>query len=156
MSWTKESLIIPKLTARTNFEAIEILARLLYERGYVLETFVEAVLERERVFATGLPTPEIQVAIPHADIEHVIHQAIAVGVLDEPVEFREMGNPDRTVNVRIICMLAVKKSETLVSLLQNLMGIFQNAEILHSIIEATDAAQIAAIFNNRLPLNQES
>lgn len=156
MVWTQASLIVPHLKVRNCTEAIQTLGDLLFDGGYVRETFVEAVLEREKIFATGLPTAEIQVAIPHADIEHVIRPAIAIGVLDEAVEFGEMGNPDETVNVNIVCMLAVSKSETLVSLLKNLVGIFQNADVLHQIIDAKDAVKIAAIFNDRLPVKEEA
>ena len=132
------------------------LGMLLHEGGYVRDTFVDAVLEREKKFATGLPTPTIQVAIPHADVEHVLRPAIAIGVLEETVPFGEMGNPEATVPVKIVCMLAVTESETLVSLLQNLVAIFQNVELLTQIVKAADAAQIAAIFNDRLPSEQEA
>jgi len=149
MGWTDESLIIPHLQAGSDAEAITTLGNLLYQKGYVRDTFVAAVLERERTFATGLPTPEIQVAIPHADVEHVIRPAIAIGVLDEPVKFGEMGDPDGTVNVRIVCMLAVTQSEALVSLLKNLVSLLQNPDILRRVVEA-DATEIAAIFNEQL------
>ncbi len=149
--WTHENLIVPQLEASTSDAAIEILGELLEHQGYVRDTFISAVKEREKVFATGLPTPGIQVAIPHADIEHIIRPAIAIGVATEPIEFGEMGNPDRTVGAQIICMLAVTESETLVSLLQNLVGIFQDPDVLQQIIEAPSATEIAKLFNDRLP-----
>lgn len=156
MDWTHENLIVPHLRARSAAEAITVLAELLRSQGYVRDTFPSAVLEREKTFATGLPTPEIQVAIPHADIEHVIRPSIAVGVLDEPVEFGEMGNPDATVSARIVCMLAVTQSETLVSLLKNLVGVLQSPEMLRRIVGAGRAAEIAAIFNSQLPALEEA
>jgi len=70
--------------------------------------------------------------------------------LDEPVEFGEMGNPDGKVNVRIACMLAVTQSEALISLLRHLAEMFQNPDTLQRIVEAADAAEVAAIFNNQL------
>lgn len=155
MTWTQEALIITPLQAENSTEAIQILGERLHLGGFVKDTFVKAVLEREKTFATGLPTPKIQVAIPHADIEHVLRSALAIGVLEEPVPFGEMGNPNSVVDVKIVCMLAVTQSETLVSLLQQLVGIFQDVEVLKSIVEAADAAEIASIFNNRLPTNQE-
>ena len=114
MPWTDESLIVPHLEARDAADAIRALGTLLYHQGYVRDTFVEAVLEREKSFPTGLPTAEIQVAIPHADVEHVVKPGIAIGILEEPVEFGEMGSEDQKVRVKIICMLAVRQSETLV------------------------------------------
>ena len=149
--WTHENVIIPKLQASTSDAAIEKLGELLENQGYVRDTFINAVKEREKVFSTGLPTPGIQVAIPHADIEHIIQPAIAIGVAETPIEFGEMGNPDSTVGARIICMLAVTESETLVSLLQNLVGIFQDPDVLQQIVEAPSATDIAKLFNDRLP-----
>jgi PTS system galactitol-specific IIA component len=150
-TWTNEQIIIPDLNGKTSSEVIKELGSLLQENGYVRETFVDAVLEREKIFATGLPTPGIQVAIPHADIVHVIQPAIAIGVSQAPIEFGEMGNPEGVVNAQIICMLAVTESETLVSLLQSLVGVFQDQSILQSILQASDKREIASIFNTRLP-----
>ncbi|MEE9513853.1 MAG: PTS sugar transporter subunit IIA [Anaerolineales bacterium] len=156
MHWVNEDLIIKPLEASSSEDAIRILGARLFESGYVRDTYVDAVLEREKVFATGLPTPEIQVAIPHTDIEHVIRPAIAVGVLQDTVEFVEMGNPDGIVNVSIVCMLAVNQSDSLVSLLQNLVGIFQDPAVLHQIVDAGDISEIDALFNDRLPPYQEA
>jgi PTS system galactitol-specific IIA component len=150
MGWTDESLIIPHLQVKSSVEAIAILGNLLHQKGYVRDTFVAAVLEREKTFATGLPMPEIQVAIPHADVEHVIRPAIAIGVLDEPVEFGEMGDPGSTLQVRIVLMLAVTQSEALVSLLKSLVEMLQSPDLLRRVI-AADAAEIAAMVNHQLP-----
>jgi PTS system galactitol-specific IIA component len=155
MSWTQPELIQVNLEVKDSAEVIRILGGLLYEHGLVHDTFIEAVLEREKVFATGLPTPEIQVAIPHADVEHVKRSAIAVGVLADPVSFGEMGNPDGTVNVQIVCCLAVKESESLVSLLQNLVGVFQDAPFLRQILAQGNAEDVADLLNQRLPAYQE-
>lgn len=155
MEWTHDYLVIPRLQANCDAEAIAVLAALLYRHGYVRDTFEQAVLEREKTFATGLPTPEIQVAIPHADVEHVIRPAIAIGVMDQPVAFGEMGDAENTVAVRIVCMLAVSQSEVLVSLLRNLVGILQNPVLLRQIVELETAGEIADTFNRHLSNLQE-
>ena len=155
MDWASASLVIPQLTAEDSTQVIEQLGKLLLDQGYVRDTFIPAVIEREKVFATGLPTPEIQVAIPHADVEHVLRSAIAVGVLSETVEFGEMGNPEGKVQVSIVCMLAVKESDSLVLLLQNLVGILQDPALLRRVLETTDCETIASLFNARLPTYQE-
>lgn len=155
MTWTEEALVISPMTARDSTDAIKQLGNRLLEQGYVLDSFIDAVIEREQVFATGLPTPEIQVAIPHTDPEHVNKTAIAIGVLPEPVQFVEMGNPGATVEVNIVCVLAVKEADFLVSLLQELVAIFQNPDLLRRIVNASSAGEVARIFNQRLPEFQE-
>ncbi|MEJ2012685.1 MAG: PTS sugar transporter subunit IIA [Anaerolineales bacterium] len=156
MGWTSPALIEPWLQAADSSQVIRALGGLLLDQGYVRDTFIQAVLDREKVFATGLPTPVIQVAIPHADVEHVLQSAIAVASLRHPVEFGEMGNPEGTVQARIVFMLAVKESDSLVSLLQNLVGIFQDADFLKRILESQDRTTIAELFNARLPSFQEA
>jgi PTS system galactitol-specific IIA component len=126
-----------------------------YDQDCVHDTFIEAVIAREKIFATGLPTPEIQVAIPHADVEHVKRSAIAVGLLRSPVPFGEMGNPDGTVQVQLVCCLAVKESESLVSLLQDLVGIFQDTAFLRQLLKQENAEVVANLINGRLPVYQE-
>ena len=62
-------------------EAMMKLASLLKNGGFVKESFEKAVLDREKIFPTGLPTKPIGVAIPHTDAEHVNKGAMAVGIL---------------------------------------------------------------------------
>lgn len=155
MSWTTPDLVQIRLEAADSEAVIRSLGGLLHANGYVHDSFVNAVLEREKVFATGLPTPEIQVAIPHADVEHVKRSAIAVGLLANPVTFGEMGSVDGTVDVQIACCLAVKESESLVLLLQNLVGIFQDTGFLRQLLAAQSAEEVADRLNARLPAYQE-
>jgi PTS system galactitol-specific IIA component len=155
MSWTQPDLVQINLQADDSSAVIRALGGLLLAQEFVHDTFIDAVLEREKIFATGLPTPEIQVAIPHADVEHVKRASIAVGVLAAPVAFGEMGNPDGTVDVRIACCLAVKESDSLVLLLQNLVGIFQDTDFLRQILAQDKAEDVADLFNARLPAYQE-
>jgi PTS system galactitol-specific IIA component len=155
MTWIKPELVLVDLHSENSKQVIEALGGLLFEQGYVKRSFIEAVIERESIFATGLPTQDIQVAIPHADVEHVKKSAIAVGLLQDPVSFGEMGNPDGTVGVQIACCLAVKESDSLVSLLQNLVGIFQDTDFLKELLDQTQAESVANLMNNRLPAYQE-
>ena len=100
--WVRADLVIAPMQAKSAAEAIAQLAACLQAGGFVKASWAQATIEREKTFATGLPTPEVGVAIPHTDIEHVLQQAIAVGILAEPVLFGEMGNPESTVPVRLV------------------------------------------------------
>lgn len=143
-------MVIVPMQAKSAADAIIQLGSRLQAGGFVKDTWIQAALEREITFATGLPTPEIGVAIPHADVEHVLQQAIAVGVLEGPVEFGEMGNPDGTVPVRIVCALAVAHSKLLVTLLQQLVEMFQSPGVLSQIAEAKSPAQIVGMFDHHV------
>lgn len=118
-------LVLMDIDASTDQEAIEILAKHLYDKGIVKESYIEAVLEREKVFSTGLAFEEMGIAIPHTDSIHVNKQAIAVGILKNPVEFCHMGMPEVPVKVEMMFMMAIKKPESQVDFLGKMMDIFQ-------------------------------
>ncbi len=156
MKWTTESLIVTNMKAQSSEAAIKELAGILLQQGYVHESFEGAVLAREAVYPTGLPTPDFKVAIPHTDPEHVIRPAMAFGILADPVEFQEMGNPDSTLKIDLICMLAITRADAMVDLLGELIGIFQNSEFMRSICTSSDPEKIAWLINSRLPEMEEA
>lgn len=121
--------------------AIRALGSRLRECGHVAETFVDAVLDRERTFPTGLPT-RIPVAIPHTDATHCYKPGIAVGVLRHPVEFGEMGNPHGTVGVRAVFLLSIPDPSQQVDCLRALVEAFQDPHFLPALVgsRTTDEA----------------
>ncbi|MDY0404629.1 PTS sugar transporter subunit IIA [Virgibacillus sp. 179-BFC.A HS] len=92
-----ESIIFLDLQEKTKEDVLSVMGGKLYEKGLVKATFIDAIIAREREFATGLPTKGVSVAIPHTDIEHVNQKTISVGILKEPVAFGVMGGgPEET------------------------------------------------------------
>ena len=82
-----EELVLLDVEARDNLDLLRQAAQRLYEQGYVKESYADAVVAREKVFATGLPTVMGGVAIPHTDVEHVNAPAVCIARLKEPVDF---------------------------------------------------------------------
>ncbi|MDI3481274.1 MAG: galactitol system component [Tepidanaerobacteraceae bacterium] len=136
-------------------EIIKKLASLLISKGYAKESYLEAILEREKVFPTGLPTEGVGVAIPHADIKHVIKPAIAVAILKNPVQFNVMGNPEEKVNVKIIFMLAITDPNVQLELLQDLMEVFQNKELLLKLSVSKDVDTVLRLMTAKDDDNAE-
>jgi len=132
-------------------EAINKLASLLEAGGYVKTSFHQAVVDREKVFPTGLPTRPVGIAIPHTDAEHVKSGAIAVGILKEPVIFSEMGNPDSSVEVFIITMLAISEPDMLIPFLSKLAKTFQNTDFLLGLKSATTIEEVLQLYRQVLP-----
>ena len=134
------NLVMLNIEANTQTEALEKLAGRLFEVGYVKETYAKAILEREKVFPTGLPTEGYGVAIPHTDVEHVIKPAIALGILQKPVKFNLMGDvdPNNQVDVQIMFMLAIKEPHMQLKLLQDIMEIIQDSKLLNKMVKAKD------------------
>lgn len=130
--------------------AIRLLAALLERGGYVKDSFQEAVLERERTFPTGLPTGEINVAIPHADSVHVLQSAIAVGVLAKPVEFQQMGDPEVLLDVDIVMVLAIHDPKAVVPFLQKACTVFQDQRLLADLKASTQPQVVVELLRTRL------
>lgn len=149
MNWVYEKFVITDLESSSAQEAISFLSRSLHQAGYVKDTFEEAVLKREEEYPTGLPTAGIGVAIPHTDADHVLKPTIAVGVLKKPVIFKEMGYPDSTVNVKLICVLALEKGGY-VELLSKLVESIQDRTFLLQVCTEQDRSKIAMLFNDKL------
>lgn len=139
------NLIKINMEALNRNEVLKKIAKLLVESGNVKESYVEALLEREKNYPTGLPTESVGVAIPHADTEHVIKPAIAIAVLKEPIEFKAMSNPNEEVKVKIVFMLAIKDPDEQIKLLQSLIEIFQDKELLLKIASAESAQDLITL-----------
>ncbi len=135
------SLAVVGLAAENADEAIRALGDKLLAHGYVDDQYVDAVLRRERAFATGLPTA-IPVALPHTDANHCRRSALAVGVLKSPVEFQEMGNPTGTLSVRVVFLLALADHKDQVSWLQRFMRGLRDHDFLERLSRATSEQEV--------------
>lgn len=126
-------------------DVIRLLCQLLLLNGYVEASYEESVLKREEEHPTGLPTLPYQVAIPHADSVGVHHTGLAVAVLKRPVRFRNMGDPERFTEARIVFLIAVAEAEKQVAMLQWLCTALQDQEMVRSLASATDAHSVVQV-----------
>lgn len=149
----KNELILLDVKAENQFELLEKVADNLYQLGYVKKSYKNAVIEREKIFATGLPTLMGGVAIPHTDIQHVEKPAISIARLEKPVKFIIMGDDSATVDVDLIFMLAMKEEHAQLELLQSLMGILQDEKALGFIKKATNQDDIRVFVSEKLKMN---
>lgn len=131
---TDKHYLAVSLSGSDDKEVLGKMAEAMFQEGYVTEGFHDAIIQREENFPTGLPTGlptgEINVAIPHTDPEYVKKPAICLGVLDQPVEFCVMGMEGEKTSVSLLFMLAIKKKEDQLGLLQKLIEACQDQEVL--------------------------
>lgn len=146
----EEDLVLLDVVAKDKFDLLSQVADRLFEKGYVKSSYKDAVIAREKIFATGLPTALGGVAIPHTDVEHVVSPAICMARLASPVDFVIMGDDKETVSVDFVFMLAMKEAHAQIELLQNLMGILQDEEALRFVKMEKSAEKIAAFVKERL------
>ena len=117
--------------------ALRVLAEAAVEQGYAEPSFVDAVLDREQTFPTGLPLP-LPTAIPHADAAHVRRPGLAALVPRKALPFGEMGRPGATVEVRLVLMLLVTRPQEQVTVLSRLLTVLQSADLEDRLLGGLD------------------
>jgi PTS system galactitol-specific IIA component len=143
-------LIFLNLVADDSTTLLKQMSKKLIEKGFVKDSFEEAVIEREKIYPTGLPTPGVMVALPHTDSKHVLESKIAIANLKKPVLFKEMGNGVRDVPVELVFMLAIHHPKQQIEVLKKLMSIFSNQEILMLIKEAKNTSEVIDILEEQI------
>ena len=145
-----EELVVVQMPAATMPEVIEWLGGVLVEHGYVRPSFIEAAIQPGSNCPTGLPTPGLGTAIPHAGVEHTLKPGIAIATLAQPVSFGELGDPESFVDVSMVFMLSVTEPAAQVYLLRSLVSIYREEAALRRLYAATDPAIIASEVNAAL------
>ena len=135
-------LIIKDVDAKDSEDAIRQVAQPFIQNGFVKDSYVDAVVEREKVFATGLQLDGICIAMPHTDIIHVNKPGITVAKLAHPVEFEHMGEPGRKVQAEMLFMMAITNPEDQIGTLMKVLGVFQNKEAIEEFKKATTEDEI--------------
>lgn len=125
-------------------------SQILYEKGYVKNSYAKAIIEREEKFPTGLNTPGVKLAMPHTYPQHVLKSAILVATLKQPIIFKEMGNAINTVNAQLIFMLAVTDPKGHLSILSKLLSIFSDEAKLSDIYHTQDKIALIEKLNKIL------
>jgi PTS system galactitol-specific IIA component len=140
-----EKLILVNEAISNKEEIITKLGELLFQNGFVKDTFTKAVLDREIVYPTGLKARVTGVAVPHTDTIHVLKPAVAIATLKEPVVFHGMGAPDTDVEVSIVLMLAIHDPKEVVNVLRKIIFVIEDDEALRNILAADEKVEIKSI-----------
>lgn len=144
-----DNLIIPDLNARNKEEVFQILGGKLIEEGYCKDSYIDALIEREKDFPTGINMGEIGIAMPHTDKEHVNKSAVAIGVLKEPVHFFQMSSTDEPVDAKLIFMLAVEDPNEHLVFLQRILIVLQDQKVLKQLIQTKERKKIREIIKEK-------
>ena len=146
----KESLILRFDQEMTNTEVLSALCDNLCSQGIAKDTYKAAILAREKEYPTGLQCGGINIAIPHADIAHVNTAAISVAILKKPVAFYAMDEPDGTVPISIVIMLALTEAHGHIEMLQKIVGLIRDQEELRKLIESDDNRSVVTLMEEKL------
>ncbi len=126
-------------------DVIAHLGRLLFDEGYVRETFVEAALDRESRLPTGLPlSGDVNAAIPHTEVEHVLKPGLAMATLSAPVTFQNMVSPEEAVPCQLVFVMALDQPKAQIEMLQEIAGVLQNPTCIERLMSAQDLEEVRA------------
>lgn len=110
-------------------EAIRMCGDAIVQSGNAGSQFVQACLDREVEYPTGLPS-EIPVAIPHGFSDDISEDTICLLRPTRPVAFRRMDDDEEICEAQLIFNIAIKASEDHLNFLQQLMAFAMNTERL--------------------------
>lgn len=123
-----EELIVMDLNAKDDKDVIQKFGALFEENGFVKDSYVAAVMQREDEYPTGLQLADMAIAMPHTTGTHVNKPAVGVARLKNPVTFAHMGDAETKVQAELIFMMAILNPSDQMDLLQRVMRAFTNAE----------------------------
>ena len=118
-------------------------ANLLEEKKVVTDTYRSALIEREKMFPTGLDMEFLgkdlpNVAIPHTDTIHNLTENVVVVRLAEPVTFHNMIAPDKEVEVSLLFFIINNSSSSQTNILAQLMDFFTGNGHLEALSKITE------------------
>lgn len=128
----EKELVFLDFSANDYNDFFDKISDILYEKGYVKESFKNAIKKREEEFPTGLQVENLGIAIPHTDSIHVNKPSIVFVRFDKPMIFNGMGGEGK-VNAEMAFVLLVTDKNKQVPLLQKLMSIVTNNEIMNKL-----------------------
>lgn len=151
MIWEEldKSVIVPDLEAESWEDVMKSLGQKLIDEGYTKESYIDALITREKDFPTGLDIDGLGVAIPHTDVSHVNKAGIAIGVLKKPVTFIQMGSDDEEVGVKLVFMLAVTDPNAHIDELQRIIEIIQDKDVLEKLFTVADKDTIIEVIKEK-------
>ena len=148
-----ESLIAFDLQAKNAKEVIDLLSGSMYAQGLVSAEYGAQTWARELEHPTGLPTKPFCIAFPHADAQGVNRSALGVAVMHQPVKFQNMADPDESLDVELIFMLANRDPEEQIQTLRNLAMLFGQPEKLVELRDQTTLQGVASWLRRELRLS---
>lgn len=146
---TDEDLIITDVNGNSDFEVLRELGRGLFKKGYVKESFIEAIIEREKIFPTGIENSKVNVAIPHTDAEHVLKPGLAIGVLRKDIRFKRMDDSEQDVIVQLVFVLALKNPEEQLKFLKELMLLIQDQDLMKKFCNCNSSKEVVKALMER-------
>ena len=152
-----ENLVFLDIEAHTYEEVLKFSYDHLQKMNFVENEYLNSILQREKVFPTGLKTHVgIDVAIPHTEAEFARKEVVVFIRTKQYVRFNHMVDPDEEVFTRLIFNIVVKNPKKQVVFLTKFMKVFQNKELLTFLSTEIDKKKIIDALSKEFNLQEGS
>jgi PTS system galactitol-specific IIA component len=149
-----ENVNIVKLNRTTRDEVLKDLSEIAITAGFAKQGYDQAIIERENQYPTGLHIPEVEVAIPHADVEWAIKPSLTIAILDHPVTFGSMDGSGGDVMAKLVFMLTIEEPRDHIDFLRSFSGGIGQPDILKDFVNSADPGPMFEKIRNNLPVRQ--
>ncbi len=141
-----ERLFFPQISVNSSRQVINLLSNALIKNGFARDGLAKTVIAREKKFPTGINT-EIPIAIPHAGPEFTIKKGFAIATLKNPIKFREMGNPQKSLDVRIVIMPVLTGKEEDGKEFYEVIQKLKDKQLLEKVMQSMSHPEIRKMLN---------
>lgn len=138
----EQRFIYPDLEADSYEDAIRKMSAKLVKAGLVSPEYPDQVIAREENFPMGLVLADFNIGIPHTEAEYVNQTVVSVATLAHPVKVHSMIDPSETLDVKMMFMIAVSDPKGQVTILRELMRLFQNQSLMQRIMSERSTTEI--------------
>lgn len=144
-SYLNQKMIFLNQDFKSTDELFETVAKKAESEGFVTDSFLPKIKERESTFPTGLQLETRGVAIPHTDADTIKKEFIAVITDQKGVPFKRMDDPESDVSAKVIFVLGLNKPHAQLEMLQTLMATIQDDALLDKVEKAFTTDEIFGI-----------
>lgn len=139
LKYTTPFLVFLQQDVRHPYEAIERLASVLSDKGFVDPDYVHSAVSRERMTSTAIGSG---IAIPHGSPKLIRQSAIAIAAFREPIDWG-------TEKVSLAFMLAVRdeEPEETRELFRELSALSEQPSLIQSMACETEAMKFLSLLN---------
>ena len=136
-----DNLLLLQVEADSSDEVIALLGNALVKQGFARADLVGSILAREKEFPTGINT-SVPFAIPHTNPELTIRKGLAVATLKHPVKFREMGNPEKSLDVAIVLMPVLTGKESDQKEFYRMLQLLEDPRVANALLRSQSAQEM--------------
>lgn len=136
-----EELVFFNVKKEHRYEVVEMLANALFSKGYVSQGFIHSAVNRERSSSTAVGGG---IAIPHGNPAMVEKSALAVAIMEEPIEW---GNE----RVTLIFMLAIAKQcqGNVRGIIGRISSLSETPLVVHALTGSRDYMEFIALLERK-------